>query len=84
MAGIFIKTADIYSGKLTPDGIMDFQNGFIILQKEDDWYDRFLNVGDSRVVFEADYMADAVEAFPFHSTDLDPENSFFRIMSESN
>jgi len=81
---VFIKTADIYSGKLTPDGIMDFQNGFIILQKENDWYDRFLNVGDSRVVFEADYMADAVEAFPFHSTDLDPENSFFRIMSESN
>lgn len=81
---VFIKTADIYSGKVTSEGILDFQNGFIVLQKENDWYDRFLNVGDSRVVYEADYMADAVDAFPFHSTDLDPDNSFFRIMTETN
>ncbi len=81
---VFIKTADIYSGKVTSEGIIDFQNGFIVLQKENDWYDRFLNVGSSRVVYEADFMADAVDAFPFHSTDLDPDNSFFRIMSESN
>ena len=81
---VFIKTADIYSGKVTSDGILDFQNGFIVLQKENDWYDRFLNVGDSRVVYEADYIADAVDAFPYHSTDLDPDNSFFRIMTDTN
>jgi len=81
---VFIKTADIYSGKVTGEGILDFQNGFIVLQKENDWYDRFLNVGDSRVVYEADYMADAVGAFPFHSTDLDPDDSFYRIMTETN
>jgi hypothetical protein len=81
---VFIKTADIYSGKVTSDGILDFQNGFIVLQKENDWYDRFLNVGDSRVVYEADFIADAVDAFPFQSTDLDPDNSFFRIMTETN
>jgi len=81
---VFIKTADIYSGKVTSEGIIDFQNGFIVLQKENDWYDRFLNVGTSRVVYEADFMADAVDAFPFYSTDLDPDNSFYRIMKESN
>jgi hypothetical protein len=81
---VFIKTADIYSGKVTSDGILDFQNGFIVLQKENDWYDRFLNVGSSRVVYEADFIADAVDAFPFQSTDLDPDNSFFRIMTETN
>lgn len=81
---IFIKTADIYSGELTQDGILNFQNGFIILEKENDFYDRFLNVGDSRVVYEADYMADAVEVFPYNSVNLDPEQSFRRAMSEMN
>lgn len=81
---IFIKTADIYSGELTQDGILNFQNGFIILKKENDYYDRFLNVGDSRVVYEADYLAKAVEMFPYNSVNLDPEQSFRRMISEMN
>jgi hypothetical protein len=81
---VFIKTADIYSGKITQSGILDFQNGFIVLEKKNDIRDIFLNVGDSRVVYEADFIADAVEAFPHHSVNLDPTNSFHRIRSEAN
>ena len=81
---VFIKTADIYSGELTQEGILNFQNGFIILEKENDVFDRFLNVGDSRVVYEADFMADAVGAFPYNSTDLDPGQSFRRGTIENN
>lgn len=81
---VYIKTADIYSGKLMQGGILDFQNGFIILQKKNDIYDRFLNVGDSRVVYEADYFADAVDAFPYVSVDLDPESSFRKAFFETN
>jgi hypothetical protein len=81
---VYIKTADIYSGELMQGGILNFQNGFIILQKENDLYDRFLNVGDSRVVYEADFFADAVDTFPYASTDLDPDNSFRRAISETN
>jgi hypothetical protein len=81
---IFIKTADIYTGEITQGGILNFQNGFIILEKENDLNDRFLNVGDSRVVYEADFIADAVDAFPYNSVDLDPDNSFRRIISEAN
>ena len=81
---VFIKTADIYSGELTQNGILNFQNGFIILEKENDLYDRFLNVGDSRVVYEADFMADAVGAFPYNSSDLDPDQSFRRGITETN
>ena len=81
---VFIKTADIYSGKIIPGGILDFQNGFIVLEKENDIRDIFLNIGDSRVVYEADFIADAVDTFPHNSVNLDPDNSFYRIMSESN
>ena len=81
---VFIKTADVYSGKIIQGGILDFKNGFIVLEKENDIRDIFLNVGDSRVVYEADFLADAVEAFPNNSINLDPDNSFHRIASEAN
>jgi hypothetical protein len=81
---VFIKTADVYSGKISQGGILDFQNGFIVLEKENDIRDIFLNVGDSRVVYEADFIADAVDAFPNNSINLDPHNSFHRIASEVN
>jgi len=81
---VLIKTADIYSGELTQGGILNFQNGFIILDKENDVFDRFLNVGDARVVYEADFMADVVGAFPYNSTELDPGQSFRRGITETN
>jgi len=81
---VFIKTADIYSGKITQEGILDFQNGFIVLEKENDIRDIFLNIGDSRVVYEADFIADAVGTFPHKSVNLDPNNSFHRVISEAN
>jgi hypothetical protein len=60
-----LKTADIYSGKITTAGISNFQKGFIILEKENDINNEFMNVGETRVVYESDGLAEKVNDFPF-------------------
>jgi hypothetical protein len=61
---VYIKIANIYSGQLTSIGISNFYSGFIILQKSNDINDRFMNVGDARVIYESDNLAAKVNSFP--------------------
>lgn len=63
---IYIKTADIYSGTITSDGIINFKSGFIIIEKENDINNNFLAVGDLRIIHETDDFADKVNSFPYN------------------
>ncbi len=63
---IYIKTADIYSGTITSDGIINFKSGFIIIEKENDINHNFLAVGDLRIIHETDDFADKVNSFPYN------------------
>jgi len=63
---IYIKTADIYSGTITSDGIVNFKSGFIIIEKENDINNNFLAVGDLRIIHEIDDLAEKVSSFPFN------------------
>ncbi len=65
---VYIKSADIYSGSISQDGILNFEKGFIILEKDNDLNNRYMNVGDSRIVYEADGLASSVSSFPHIST----------------
>ncbi len=60
-----IESARIYSGTITSDGIKDFQFGFIVTNKQNDKDNRYMNVGDTRVIYEADGLAERVNEFPF-------------------
>lgn len=58
------NTATIYSGIRTQDGMEDFQFGFIVTHKENDLNNQLMNVGDTRVIFEEDGLAEQVPSFP--------------------
>jgi hypothetical protein len=60
-----IRTATIYSGIISSNGIINLQKGFIIVEKENDINNAFMDVGESRVVYEADFLADRVNSFPY-------------------
>ena len=62
---VTIKTADVYSGVMAELGISNLQYGFIILEKENDINDNYMNVGNTRIVYESDFMADEVGTYPF-------------------
>jgi hypothetical protein len=62
---VYIKSLDIYSGEITPEGIKNYQNGFIIVDKRNDLHGAFMEVGESRIVYEADGLAQKVATFPF-------------------
>jgi len=62
---VYIRSLDVYSGEITSDGIRNYQNGFIIVDKQNDVNRRFMNVGDSRVVYEADGLGQKVSSFPY-------------------
>ncbi len=62
---VFINSASIYSGIKTSEGIENFQFGFIITHKENDRNNRFMNVGDTRIVYEADGLAEEVPDYPY-------------------
>ena len=63
---IYIKTADIYSGTITSDGIVNFKSGFIIIEKENDINNNFLAIGDLRIIHETDDLAEKVSSFTFN------------------
>ena len=58
------NTATIYSGIKTHHGLEDFQFGFIVTHKENDLNNQLMNVGDTRVIYEADGLAEQVPNFP--------------------
>ncbi len=60
-----IESARIYSGTITSDGIKGFQFGFIVTSKKNDKDNRYMNVGDTRVIYETDGLAERVNEFPF-------------------
>jgi hypothetical protein len=62
-----IKIATIYSGILLATGLQNFQMGFIVIAKENDIDNAYMNVGESRVIYEADYLAQKVSTFPYIS-----------------
>jgi hypothetical protein len=57
---VYIKSANIYSGLKNSTGISDFQNGFIILEKQNDIYNNYMNVGEVRIIFESDNFLEKV------------------------
>jgi len=65
---VYIKSLDIFSGTLSSSGIESFQNGFIIVDKTNDPFSHFMEVGDSRIVYEADGLASKVSTFPYTPT----------------
>ena len=67
-----IESARIYSGIISSDGIINFQFGFIITDKKNDINDLFMNVGDTRVIYESDGLAERVNDFPFSPKIISP------------
>jgi len=61
---VSFHTASIYSGTKSSDGIIDFQFGFIVTKKENDLDNNFMEVGDSRVIYEADKLAESIPDYP--------------------
>ncbi len=62
---VYIKSLDIYSGEITGNGITNYQNGFIIVDKQNDVNSNFMDVGESRIVYEADGLVEKVSTFPY-------------------
>ncbi|NBC03658.1 MAG: hypothetical protein GVY20_08150 [Bacteroidetes bacterium] len=61
---VIFNTASIYSGSKSPDGIKNFQHGFIVTHKENDKNNNYMNVGDSRVIYETDNLAEEIDSYP--------------------
>lgn len=62
---VYIKTLNVYSGEISESGIIYYQNGFIVVDKTNDIYNDFMNIGESRIVYEADGLVDKVIDFPY-------------------
>ncbi len=77
---VYIRSIDIYSGEISSGGIRNYQNGFIIVEKRNDINNRFMNVGDSRLVYEADGLAERVESFPYGVKGEDSESCSSRYI----
>jgi hypothetical protein len=77
---VYVKSLDIYSGEISSEGIRNYQNGFFIVEKENDLNNRFMNVGDSRLVFEADGLAEKVSSFPYEVKGEYSEKSISRFL----
>ncbi len=72
---VYIKSLDIYSGVVSTSGIENWQHGFIIVDKTNDIYGNFMDIGDTRIVYEADGLAEKVETFPYSpAKGINPEN----------
>lgn len=67
---VTIRKASIYSGEITASGIKDFIYGFIILDKENDDNNHYMNVGEARIIYESDNLAEKVDDFPNFSSSL--------------
>ncbi|MCU0455087.1 MAG: hypothetical protein MUE74_02200 [Bacteroidales bacterium] len=70
---VMIRSATIYSGIVSSSGIIDFQKGFVIVEKQNDINDQYMDVGDSRVVYEADFLAERVSTFPYFPKNSDSD-----------
>lgn len=81
---VYITTANIYSGILTSQGIKGFQDGFIILKKENDLNDNFMEVGDSRLIYESDDIAEKVDNFPNGRFGLKNKSIYKDLLKKSN
>jgi len=62
---VVLESARIYSGTISAEGIFNFQFGFIITDKQNDLNNNYMNVDDTRVIYETDGLAERVDEFPF-------------------
>lgn len=62
---VYIQSADIYSGTITSSGIKNYQKGFIIIHKENDINDNFMDEGDTRIIYESDGLVERVSTYPY-------------------
>ena len=70
------ESARIYSGTISANGIIGFQFGFIVTDKQNDLNNNFMNVGDTRVIYETDGLAERVDEFPFSPKVIGTSNNY--------
>lgn len=51
----------IISGEITEDGIKDFQYGFIMADKKDDDRNNYMEIGQSRIWIDGDFITEKVD-----------------------
>jgi hypothetical protein len=71
---VYLKTINVYSGQMSTDGIINYQNGFIVVDKINDINNNFMNIGESRIVYEADGTAESVSDFPYSTKSVNSNN----------
>ncbi len=60
-----LTTATIITGIYTSGGIEDFKFGFMVTSKSNDLDSRYMDIGQSRIIYESDLLAEEVYSFPF-------------------
>lgn len=62
-----LTTAAIISGSYSINGIEDFMLGFLVTSKSNDLYGNYMEVGQSRIVYESDLLAESVSSYPYNA-----------------
>ena len=63
--GALYKEAKVFSGEITPEGIKDFQYGFLKIEKTGDITGRVVPVGTIRIWISKDKLAVKKQEYPY-------------------